>query len=327
MKAIVYNKYGNTENLKLEEVQKPEPKENEVLIKVAAAAVNSWDWDRVRGRPYVLRFEGLTKPKYPIIGCDVAGIVEHVGADVKRLKVGDEVFGDLSTGAWGGFAEYVCADENVLAIKPENMSFEDAAAIPQAGVLALQGLKKGGIRSGMKILINGAGGGVGTIGLQIAKHYGAEVTCVDKAEKLDLLKNLGADEVIDYKTTDFRDMGIQYDLILDNVASPPLSKYCGALKADGKFIVIGGKSGMIFRVIVFGKMIKRFRGKEFSLLLHKPNREDLVELSELYLAGKMKPVIGHRFELSETPEAIKLIADGDVIGKAVIFFDKNLNEI
>lgn len=324
MKAIVYQKYGTTNNLKLNEVEKPQPKENEVLIKVTAASVNSWDWDRVRGRPYILRFEGLTKPKYPIIGCDVAGIVEQVGANVKRLKVGDQVFGDLSTSGWGGFAEYVCADENVLALKPKEMSFEDAAAIPQAGVLALQGLKKGGVKSGMKILINGAGGGVGTIGLQIAKHYGAEVTCVDKTEKLELLKNLGADNVIDYKSTDFRDVGIKYDLILDNVASPPLSKYCGALKSEGKFIVIGGKSGTIFKVLIFGKLIEKFRGKEFSLLMHKPNREDLDELSELHLAGKMKPVIGHRFELSKTPEAVKLIADGDVIGKAVIVIDENL---
>ncbi len=209
MKAVVYEKYGPPEVLHLKEVEKPVPKDNEVLIEVHAASVNSWDWDLLRGTPFLNRLMfGLLKPRYKILGCDIAGRVDAVGRNTKRFQPGDEVFGDLSGFGCGGFAEYVCARENALALKPATMTFEEAAAVPQAAVLALQGLRdKGQIRPGQKVLINSAGGGVGTFTVQIAKSFGAEVTGVDSTGKLDMLCSIGADQVIDYTQEDFTKNG------------------------------------------------------------------------------------------------------------------------
>lgn len=319
MKAIVYEKYGQPDVLHLEEVEKPIPKENEVLIKVVAASVNSWDWDLIRGRPYLIRLESPIKPKHKTIGCDIAGRVESIGSNIKKFKPGDEVFGDISRGNWGGFAEYVCADENALALKPGTMSFDEAASIPQAAVLALQGLcDKGNIQNGQKILINGAGGGVGTFGVQIAKLYETEITCVDKGDKLDILKTLGADHVIDYTKDDFTKSGKTYDLIIDNVASRSVGDYLKALNPGGKLVVIGGKTGTIIKMVFLGKFISKIYGKYLSLLLHKPSSADLKFLSELFVDGKLKPVIGKKFKLNETAEAIRQIGAGDIIGKAII---------
>lgn len=319
MKAIVCDKYGGPEVLKLAEVDKPQPKENEVLIKIYSASVNSWDWDWINGSPYILRFGSPFKPKYRIIGCDIAGIVEKIGTNDKRLKPGDEVFGDISQASWGGFAEYVSADENVLAIKPKEMTFDEAASLPHAGVLALQGLRnEGKISNGQKVLINGAGGGVGTLGLQIAKLYDTEVTCVDNAEKLDMLKSLGADYVIDYKKVDFTTSGKQYDLIIDNVASHSISHFLRALNPNGRLIVIGGKTGTILKVVLLGKLISKIYKKHLSLLLHKPDRNDLEYLSSLFIDGKLKPVIGKRYSLDKTSEAVGDISKGRIAGKGVI---------
>jgi NADPH:quinone reductase-like Zn-dependent oxidoreductase len=213
MKAIVYHKYGSPEELKLQEIPKPIPKDNEALVKVVAVSINSWDWDLLRGEPLLIRMWGLFKPRYHILGSDIAGFVEAVGPKVKYLKPGDQVFGDLSSYGWGGFAEYVCAPEHALALKPANVTFEQAASIPQAGVLAYQGLfDYGKIKSGETVLINGAGGGVGTFAIQIAKSLGAQITGVDSHEKLEMLKELGADHTIDYKKEDFTNTGKHYDL-------------------------------------------------------------------------------------------------------------------
>ena len=217
MKAIVCTKYGSPDVLQLKEVAKPIPEDNEVLVEVHAASVNDWDWGLLRGKPFLNRLLfGLLKPKIKILGSDIAGRVEAVGRNVKQFQPGDEVFGDISGCGWGGFAEYVCARENALALKPASMTFEEAAAVPQAAVLALQGLRdKGQIQPGQKVLINGAGGGVGTFAVQIAKSFGAEVTGVDSTRKLDMVRSIGADHVIDYTQEDFTQSGQRYDLILD----------------------------------------------------------------------------------------------------------------
>ena len=221
MKAIVYHKYSPPDVLELNEVEKPTPKDDEVLIKIHAASVNSWDWDLLRGKPFVNRLLfGLLKPKINILGVDIAGQVEAVGRNVKRFEPGDEVFGDISGCGFGAFAEYVCARENVLALKSTSMTFQEAAAVPQAAVLALQGLRdKGQIQKGQKVLINGAGGGAGSFAVQIAKSFGAEVTGVDSTGKLDMMRSIGADQVIDYTQEDFTKNGQVYDLILDVVTA------------------------------------------------------------------------------------------------------------
>ncbi|MCH8089835.1 MAG: NAD(P)-dependent alcohol dehydrogenase, partial [Chloroflexi bacterium] len=252
MKAIVYHKYGLPDVLGFEEVEKPTPRDDEVLVKVHAASINSWDWDLLRGRP-VVRMWGLFKPKYTIPGSDIAGRVEAVGRKVKQFQPGDEVYGDLSGCGWGGFAEYVCGRENALALKSTSMTFEEAAAVPQAGLLALQGLRdKIEIRPGHKVLMNGAGGGVGTFAIQIAKNLGAEVTGVDSARKFDMIRSLGADHVIDFAIEDFTKNGQQYDLILDVVASRSMFDYKRALSPHGTYVMIGGSGARILQVMLLG---------------------------------------------------------------------------
>lgn len=240
MKAVVYTKYGPPDVLELKEIEKPIPKDDEVLIKVHGASVNSWDWDLLRGTPFLNRlFFGLLKPKYKILGADIAGRVEVVGRNVKQFLPGDEVFGDLCECGWGGFAEYVCARENALALKPASMTFEEVAAVPQAAVMALQGLRdQGQIQPGQKVLINGAGGGVGTFAVQIAKSFGAEVTGVDSTSKLDMMRSIGADQVIDYTQEDFTQNGQRYDLILDAAAYRSIFDYKRALSPKGIFVVV-----------------------------------------------------------------------------------------
>jgi len=253
VKAIVYTKYGPPDVLELKEVEKPTPKDNEVLIKVHAASVNSWDWDLLRGTPFLNRLGGLLKPKYKILGADIAGRVEAVGRNVKRFQPGDEVFGDLSECGWGGFAEYVCARENALALKPASMTFEEVAAVPQAAVMALQGLRdKGQIQPGQKVLINGAGGGVGTFAVQIAKSFGAEVTGVDSTRKLDMMRSIGADQVIDYTREDFTKSGQRYDLILDVVAYRSIFDYKRALSPKGIYVFVGGSMAAAFQAVFLG---------------------------------------------------------------------------
>ena len=320
MKAIVYHTYGSPDVLELKEVAKPTPKDNEVLVKVHAASVNSWDWDLLRGKPFLARLVGggVFKPKYQILGADIAGRIEAVGRNVRQFQPGEEVFGDLSGGSWGGFAEYVCAHENAGMLKPARMTFEEAAAVPQAALLALQGLRdKGQIKPGQKVLINGAGGGVGTFAVQIAKACGAEVTGVDSTRKLDLLRSLGADQVIDYTQADFTNNGQRYDLILDVVASRSIFAYKRALRPKGMGVIIGGSLATIFQALLLGPWIALTGRKKLGLLIYKQNK-DLVFMKELLEAGKVVPVIDRRYPLSEVAEALRYFGEGHVKGKVVI---------
>jgi len=324
MKAIVYQKYGPPDVLELKEVEKPTPKDNEVLVKVHAASVNDWDWGLLRGKPFMNRlFFGLLKPKNKILGCDIAGRVEAVGRNVKQFQPGDEVFGDLSGCGFGGFAEYVCARKNALALKPASMTFEEAAAVPQAAVLALHGLRdKRQIQPGQKVLINGAGGGAGTFAVQIAKSFGAEVTGVDSTRKLDMMRSIGADQVIDYTQEDFTKNEQRYDLILDNAAYHSIFDYKRALSPKGIYVMLGGSTARIFQVMFLGPLISMTGSKKMSLLMHKPNK-GLAFIIELFEAGKVVPVIDRCYPLSEVPEALRYFGKGHAQGKVVITVEHN----
>lgn len=319
MKAMVYKEYGTTDVLHLEERDIPVIKPYEVLIKVKAAAVNSWDWDLLRGKPFLNRIGGLRNPKYEILGADIAGRVEAIGENVKRISVGDEVFGDISSCGWGGFAEYVKVREESLSIKPPSMTFEEAAAIPQAGVLALQGLRDiGKVHESRKVLINGAGGGVGTFALQISKLYGAEVTCVDRKDKLEMLQSIGADQVIDYGEEDFVKKGKKYDLVLDVVGSRSIFQWKRIINPDGKYVMIGGSTFFILQLLLLGRLFQKTESKKMNLLIHRPSKEDQDFLRDLYVTGKLAPVIDKRYTLNQVPEAIQYLGEGHAKGKVVI---------
>ena len=314
MKAIVYEKYGPPDVLQLKEVAKPTPKDNEVLVKVQAASVNYSDWVYVRGKPFVARLmgSGLLKPKNMMLGADVAGRVEAVGRNIKQFQPGDEVFGDLSVCGWGGFAEYVAVPENALALKPANLTFEEAAAVPQAALVALQGLRdEGQIQPGQKVLINGASGGIGTFAVQIAKFFGAEVTGVCSTRNLDMVRSIGADQVIDYTQEDFTQNGQRYDLILDIKAYRSISDYERALSPKGIYVLAGGSVARILQASMTGneKMVN------FQV---RPNQKDLVFMTELLEAGKVVPVIDRRYPLSEVAEAVRYYGEGHARGKVVI---------
>ena len=323
MKAIVWTKYGSPDVLHLGEAEKPTPKDNEVLIKVHAASINSWDWELLRGKPFVNRLLfGLLKPKI-ILGCDIAGRVVAIGKNVKQLQPGDDVFGDISGCGWGGFAEYVCARDNALALKPASMTFEEVAAVPQAALLALQGLRdKGQIQPGQKVLINGAGGGAGTFAVQIAKSFGAEVTGVDSTRKLDMMRSIGADQVIDYTQEDFTKNGQRYDLILDVAAYHSIFDYKRALSPKGIYVMVGGSTARIFQVMFLGPWISMTGSKKMGILMHKPNK-DLAFIKELLEAGKVVPVIDRRYPLSEVAEALRYFGKGHAKGKVVITVEHN----
>jgi NADPH:quinone reductase-like Zn-dependent oxidoreductase len=314
---MVHTKYGSPDVLVLEDVDQPEPADDEVLVEVHAASINEWDWGRLMARPFVNRLMfGVLRPrrKNTILGCDISGRVEAVGSEVEQFRRGDEVFGDLSGCGWGGFAEYVCAPEDILAPKSTGMTFEQAAAVPQAGLLALQGLRKGQIARGQRALLNGAGGGVGTFAIQIARSIGAEVTAVDSAEKLEVMRSLGADHVIDYAREDFTESGQTYELILDVMARRSLSDYRRSLSPDGTCILVGGSTSVIQKAMLFGS-----RGqKKIRLLLHKPNPDDLADMNELFEGGEVVPVVDAVYPLSELPGAFRYYAEGHHKGKVVI---------
>lgn len=323
MKAMVYDRYGMTDVLTLKEVKIPVIQDNEVLVKVHAVSVNSWDWDLLRGKPFLTRIGGLLKPKYKILGADIAGRVEATGSDVKHLLPGDEVFGDISWCGWGGFAEYVCVHEDALSLKPPSMTFEQAAAIPQAAVLALQGLRdKGKIQEGQTVLINGAGGGVGTFGLQIAKLYGAEVTCVDNTVKLEMLKAMGADYVIDYTQEDFVQKGKLYDLILDVVGNRSIFNYKRLLKPKGTYVMVGGPMSLISQILFLGPIISKIEKKNMNILIHKPNKHDQNILLDLFVEGTVQPVIDKRYSLSQVADAIQYLGEGNAKGKVIICLEQ-----
>ncbi len=322
MKAIVYTKYGSPDVLHLQEVEKPTPKENEVLVKIHAASANPADWHTMRGEPFLARLvNGVFKPKNPRLGADLAGTVEAVGKNVTQFKVGDAIFGELSLSGMGSFAEYICADENTaLALKPANLSFEEAAAVPLAAFTALQGLRDAGhIQAGQKVLINGASGGVGTFAVQIAKSYGAEVTGVCSGRNLELVRSIGADHVIDYTKEDFTKTAQKYDLIYCAVGNRSITDYKQALKPQGACVIAGFTSlGLLFSHMLIGP--RRVRdGKRVELMeTAHPNQKDLLVIKELLESGKMKPVIDKSYPLSETAEAIRYLETSRARGKVVI---------
>jgi NADPH:quinone reductase-like Zn-dependent oxidoreductase len=320
MKAIVSNKYGSPDILEFTEVEKPIPMDNQVLVKVHAASLNFGNLVLLKGEPFLARFAfGLLKPKYRIPGGDIAGQVEAVGKGVQQFQPGDEVFGDLSGFGWGGFAEYVSVPETALVLKPANLSYEEAAAVPMAGVTALQGLRnKGKIQSGQKVLINGASGGVGTFAVQIAKSYGAEVTGVCSTRNLDILESLGADFCIDYTKEDFIQWAQSYDLILGVNGHNPLSAYKRSLNPKGIFVHVGGSGAQMFQAMFMGPWISMTGSKKMGTFLQRPNRKDLLYMKELIEAGKVKPVIDRSYKLSEVPDAFRYFEEGHAQGKVVI---------
>ncbi len=320
MKAIVYTEYGTPEVLKLIEIDKPIPKPDEVLIKVYAVSLNDWDYGLLQGDPINRLLNGLLTPKIKILGSDIAGRVETIGKDVKNFRPGDEVFGDLS-GRWGGFAEYVCAPESALALKSAKMTFEEAAAIPQAAMLAVQGLiDVGKIQSGQKLLINGAGGGVGTFGLQLARLFDVEVTGVDSAGKLEMLRAIGFDHVIDYRKDDFTQNGRLYDLILDAKTNRPMSDYTRALRPDGMYVTVGGSIVRLLQALLLGPFISMISGKKIRIVALKANK-DLAYMNELFEAGKIRSLIDGPYTLEEVPEAFRRFGEGVHKGKIVITID------
>lgn len=321
MKAIVYSRYGSPDGLQLQEIAKPIPKKDEVLVKVHAASINSWDWDLLHGRQLLVRLlSGLFKPRHTILGADIAGRVEAVGSNVSEFQAGDEVWGDIAGRGFGGFAEYVAVPAKLLAKKSSRMTFEQAAAIPQAGLLALQGLLyKGTVTPGQKVLLNGAGGGVGTLALQYAKSCGAEVTCVDRIEKSEMLLALGADHFIDYTKEDYTSKKEQYDRVLDVVAHRRVADYRRVLKPGGVFAMVGGSmGGLLLKLMLFGPLLSRWGNKKIGLMGYRPNRKDLDYLARLFEEGKMTPVIDKCYPLEDTAGAFRFFATGMMKGKIVI---------
>ena len=290
------------------------------MVKVYAASINSWDWDLLRGKQFLVRIiGGWLKPKYKILGADISGVVESVGSNTTDFKPGDEVFGDIAE-CFGGFAAFVSVPEKLLAKKSPAMSFEQAAALPQAGLLALQGLSFGGeIKPGQEVLINGAGGGVGTLALQHAISCGSKVDCVDLPEKFDLLERLGVTNCIDYTKKDYTRTGKQYDLILDVIAHRTIADYRRALKPGGTFSMIGGSMGsLLLKLMLFGPIISRRAGKKLGIMGYRPSRKDLDSITQLFEEGKLVPVIDRTYSLANTPEAFRYFGTGKVKGKIII---------
>lgn len=325
MKAVVYTEYGSPAVLQLQEVEKPTPKDDEVLIKIHAAAITAGDAVVLKGEPFVTRFvTGLLKPKNTIPGKEMAGRVEAVGGNVTQFQPGDEVFGDLSVAGWGAFAEYVAVPENAVALKPANMSFDQAAAAPESAVVALQALRdKGKIQPGQKVLINGASGGVGSYAVQIAKSFGAEVTAVCSTRNIDMVRSMGADHVIDYTQEDFTQNGRRYDLILAANGYHPISDYRRALSPEGIYVATGGSMTQSLQATMLGPFISMTGSKKMGGMMVKPNQDDLVFVKELLEAGKVVPVIDRRYSLDEVAEAFHYIGEGHAQGKVVITVGQN----
>jgi len=329
MKAVVYHRYGPPDVLRLREVETPRPNEDEVLVRVHAASVNYADWSFVRGKPFLVRLigAGLLRPRNTILGSDIAGRVEAVGGKVVQFQPGDEVFGDISDCGMGGFAEYVSVPERALVPKPINLAFEEAAAVPMAAVVALQGLRdEGQIQPGQKVLINGASGGIGTFAVQIAKSLGAEVTGVCSTKNLDMLRSIGADEVTDYTQEDFTRNGQHYDLILDIVANRSASDYMRALSPRGICVLVGYLSPSVMVQLTFqGLRQARTGSKKMSSLAAKPSAMDLAYVRGLLEAGPVVPVIDRCYPLSQAAEAVRYCGERHAQGKVVVTVEHNSN--
>ncbi len=319
MKAILYPTYGSPDVLQLKAVEKPKPKDNEVLVKIHAAAANPLDWHRMRGEPFLVRLsEGFFKPKDPRLGADIAGTVEAIGANVTEFQPSDEVLGEISL---GGFAEYVAAPEHLLVPKPTNLSFKEAAAMPVVGLTALQGLRDTGkIQAGEKVLINGASGGAGTFAVQLAKSFKAHVTGVCSTRNVEMVRSIGADEVIDYTQEDFTNNGQQYDLIYDAVGNRSVSEYQQALKPQGRCVVAGFTTlPHMFGLMLKGTWVSR-RGEQQigSMGIAQAKKEDMLLIKELLETEKVVPIIDRCYPLSETAEAIRYLETSRARGKVVI---------
>jgi NADPH:quinone reductase-like Zn-dependent oxidoreductase len=322
MKAIICTKYGSPDVLQLQEVEKPSPQDDEVLIKIHAASINSRDWRAMRAKPFFIRLMpgGFLQPKNKILGADVAGRVEAAGRYAKQFKPGDGVFGFLpSATGRGTFAEYVCARENLITLKPADLTFEQVAAVPLAAMTALQGLRdKGNIQPGQKVLINGASGGVGTFAVQIAKAFGAEVTAVCSTRNLEMARSLGAEHVIDYQKEDFTQNGQQYDLILAVNGYHPISDYLRALSPEGTYVVAGGSMLQLFQAAGKGKRISKTGSQKIYVVSLEHNQNDLIFIKELLESGKIKPVIDGTYPLGKTAEAFRYYEKVHARGKVVI---------
>ncbi len=345
MKAAVRHEYGPPDVLKVEEVHKPTPRDDEVLIRVHAASVNLGDWEILTADPLYItvlarifgtksrhdpfssndsgasaRKGGLFRPKYKILGTDLAGRVEAVGKNVTQFHPGDDVFGDISVIGLGAFAEYVCVPENACLVpKPASMTFEQAAAIPQAAFIALQAIRdKGQVRPGQTVLINGAGGGAGTFAVQLAKFYGAEVTGIDRAHKLEMLRSIGADHVIDYTQEDFTQNGKRYDVILDLAATRTVFESRRSLTSDGIYLMAGGSGTAMWQSLFLGPLISKTGNGRVAFLMAESRRDDLTLMTELFEAGKVVPIIDRCYPLSEAAEALRRIGEKQSKGKVII---------
>lgn len=322
MKAIVHMQYGPADLLRLQDVEKPTPQDNEVLVKIHATAVNPLDWRTMRADPFLARLEnGLFKPKNPTLGADIAGVVEAVGSNVTQFKVGDAVYGSNFQRGLGGFADYVCMNEAVLVPKPASISFEAAASVPVAGLTALQGLRDNGkIQAGQKVLINGASGGVGTFAVQIAKAFGAHVTGVCSSRNVELVRSLGADHVIDYTQSDFTQSGEQYDLIYDAVGNYGIGDYQRALTPNGKAVVAGFSAlGRLVQLALVGMVVSKTGSQQIGMLGNvKISQDDLKFMNTLLESGKVVPVLDKQYPLSETAAAIGYVEKKHARGKVVV---------
>ena len=328
MKAIVYEKYGTADGLQLKEVEKPTPKEDEVLVKVLAASLNAYDWHFLSADIFLIRLSGggLLKPKNTRLGADIAGRVEAVGKNAKQFQPGDDVFGDLAGYGNCGFAEYVSVPESALVQKPASLSFEQAAALPMAGITALQALRDTGqIQPGKKVLINGATGGVGSFAVQIAKAFGAEVTAVCSTRKMEMVRSLGADVVIDYTKDDFTKKEQRYDLILAANGYHPISAYKRTLTSKGIYVMAGGTVAQIFQALLLGPRMSEKGGRKLGPMVAHVNQKELAALLELVQAGKVIPVIDRTFPLSEAAEAFRYLGEGHARGKIVITMEQQAN--
>ena len=318
MKAVVYTEYGSPDVLHLAEVDTPVPADDEALIRIHAVSLNGSDREGLIGKPSYARMGGLRRPRHPILGSDIAGRVEAVGRNHTEFKPGDDVFGEIP-GYRGGLAEYVCTHGRTMARKPAGLSFEEAAAIPQGGVIALRGIRdQGRVQAGQRVLINGGAGSAGSFAIQLARLYGAEVTGVDGTGKLDFMRSLGADHVIDYTGQDFTTNGKQYDLILDLIAHRSVSAYQRALRPEGTCFFVGGSAAVLFQILLLGPWIRRARSKNLRLLMVPQNRKDLLAITELCESGTIAPAIDRRYTLAEAPDAFRYVVDGHAKGKVVL---------
>ena len=321
MKAVVYTRYGPPSVLQLANVETPVPKDDEVLVKVHAVSLNASDWEVLRGQPLYARIGGPFRPRHRVLGSDIAGRVEATGRAATAFRPGEDVFAD-NLSRMGGFAEYACVPQSALVPLPAGMSYEQAAALPQAGAIALQGIRdKGLVRPGQKVLVNGAGGGSGHYAVQLAKLDGAEVTGVDNAEKLEFIRSVGADHVIDYTREDFTRAGRTYDLILDLAAHRPAWAYQGSLKPGGRYQYVGGSVATLLQILLVGPVIGRTKRKKIRLLAVRLGAQHVAPLAELCQAGKITTAIDRRYPLSQVPEALRYLGEGHAKGKVIVTVD------